>query len=125
MCVGLQRAEQTLHQNPAQRLRRCRLHDQSQESGETRHTSIRLIKFYQVNLNNGIKISQIWVGCHGRSAAGKARGKIYVVNTDRYTVEKELVAHADSVQTLCSAEDRYVLSGAAQDDGKIGIWKVE
>ncbi|XP_039534766.1 DENN domain-containing protein 3-like [Pimephales promelas] len=69
--------------------------------------------------------SQIWVGCHGRSAAGKARGKIYVVNTDRYTVEKELVAHTDSVQTLCSAEDRYVLSGAAQDDGKIGIWKVE
>ncbi|ROI69400.1 DENN domain-containing protein 3 [Anabarilius grahami] len=69
--------------------------------------------------------NQIWVGCHGRSAAGKTRGKIYVVNTDRYTVEKELVAHADSVQTLCSAEDRYVLSGAAQDDGKIGIWKVE
>ncbi|XP_067282147.1 DENN domain-containing protein 3 isoform X3 [Pseudorasbora parva] len=69
--------------------------------------------------------NQIWVGCHGRSPAGKARGKIYVVNTDRYTVEKELVAHTDSVQTLCSAEDRYVLSGAAQDDGKIGIWKVE
>ncbi|XP_051519043.1 DENN domain-containing protein 3-like [Myxocyprinus asiaticus] len=68
---------------------------------------------------------QIWVGCRGRSSTGKARGKIYVLNTDRYTVEKELVAHADCVQTLCSAEDRYVLSGAAQDDGKIGIWKVE
>ncbi|XP_056597836.1 DENN domain-containing protein 3 isoform X1 [Triplophysa dalaica] len=68
---------------------------------------------------------QIWVGCRGRSAAGKSRGKIYVVNTERCTVEKELIAHADCVQTLCSAEDRYVLSGAAQDDGKIGIWKVE
>uniref|UniRef100_A0A8C1M9Y9 DENN domain-containing protein 3 n=1 Tax=Cyprinus carpio TaxID=7962 RepID=A0A8C1M9Y9_CYPCA len=64
--------------------------------------------------------NQIWVGCQG-----KTRGKIYVVNTDRYTVEKELMAHDDSVQTLCSAEDRYVLSGAARADGKIAIWKVE
>ncbi|XP_026145157.1 DENN domain-containing protein 3-like [Carassius auratus] len=64
--------------------------------------------------------NQIWVGCQG-----KTRGKIYVVNTERYTVEKELMAHDDSVQTLCSAEDRYVLSGAARADGKIGIWKVE
>ncbi|KAK2887705.1 hypothetical protein Q8A67_015933 [Cirrhinus molitorella] len=69
--------------------------------------------------------NQIWVGCHGRSPEGKTRGKIYVVNTDRYTVEKELMAHDDSVQTLCSAEHRYVLSGAARADGKIGIWKVE
>ncbi|XP_051526905.1 DENN domain-containing protein 3 isoform X2 [Myxocyprinus asiaticus] len=68
---------------------------------------------------------QIWVGCRGHSSTGKARGKIYVLNIDRCTVEKELVAHTDSVQTLCSAEDRYVLSGAAQEDGKIGIWKVE
>uniref|UniRef100_A0A8C2J3P0 DENN domain-containing protein 3 n=1 Tax=Cyprinus carpio TaxID=7962 RepID=A0A8C2J3P0_CYPCA len=69
--------------------------------------------------------NQIWVGCRGRSADGKTRGKIYVLNKDRYTVEKELMAHEDSVQTLCSAEDRYMLSGAAQADGKIGIWKVE
>ncbi|XP_043088969.1 DENN domain-containing protein 3 isoform X2 [Puntigrus tetrazona] len=64
--------------------------------------------------------NQIWVGCRG-----KTRGKIYVVNKDRYAVEKELLAHDDSVQALCSAEDRYVLSGAARADGKIGIWKVE
>ncbi|XP_050993217.1 DENN domain-containing protein 3 isoform X2 [Labeo rohita] len=69
--------------------------------------------------------NQIWVGCHGRSPEGKTRGKIYVVNTDRHMVEKELMAHDDSVQTLCSAEHRYVLSGAARADGKIGIWKVE
>ncbi|XP_073677610.1 DENN domain-containing protein 3-like [Garra rufa] len=69
--------------------------------------------------------NQIWVGCHGKDPQGKTRGKIYVLNTDRYTVEKELMAHDDSVQTLCSAEHRYVLSGAARTDGKIGIWKVE
>uniref|UniRef100_A0A8C7G5Q8 DENN domain-containing protein 3 n=1 Tax=Oncorhynchus kisutch TaxID=8019 RepID=A0A8C7G5Q8_ONCKI len=66
--------------------------------------------------------NQIWVG--GRSS-GKSRGKIYVVDTQRHTVEKELVAHTDCVQALCSAEDRYVLSGAAREDGKIAIWKVE
>lgn len=40
-------------------------------------------------------------------------------------MEKELLAHSDTVQTLCSAEDRYILSGAAGQDGKIAIWKVE
>ncbi|KAI4900894.1 hypothetical protein NFI96_031877, partial [Prochilodus magdalenae] len=68
--------------------------------------------------------NQIWVGCRGHSG-GKSRGKIYVVDTERHVVEKELVAHSDSVQTLCSAEDRYILSGAAGQDGKIAIWKVE
>ncbi|XP_041933016.1 DENN domain-containing protein 3 isoform X2 [Alosa sapidissima] len=68
--------------------------------------------------------NQIWVGCRGRSM-GQARGKIYVVDTERHLVEKELVAHSDRVQALCSAEDRYVLSGAAREDGKIAIWKVE
>ncbi|XP_045077967.1 DENN domain-containing protein 3 isoform X3 [Coregonus clupeaformis] len=68
--------------------------------------------------------NQIWVGGQGWSS-GKSRGKIYVVDTQRHTVEKELVAHTDCVQALCSAEDRYVLSGAAHEDGKIAIWKVE
>ncbi|XP_066530128.1 DENN domain-containing protein 3 isoform X2 [Hoplias malabaricus] len=68
--------------------------------------------------------NKIWVGCHGHGGA-KTRGKIYVIDTERHQVEKELVAHSDSVQTLCSAEDRYILSGAAGLDGKIAIWKVE
>ncbi|XP_047006717.1 DENN domain-containing protein 3 isoform X1 [Ictalurus punctatus] len=68
--------------------------------------------------------NQIWVGGYS-SSGGKARGKIYVVDTERLLVEKELQAHSDVVQTLCSAEDRYILSGAAGQDGKIAIWKVE
>ncbi|XP_046690744.1 DENN domain-containing protein 3 isoform X1 [Silurus meridionalis] len=68
--------------------------------------------------------NQIWVGGQS-SSGGKSRGKIYVVNTERLLVDKELLAHSDTVQTLCSAEDRYILSGAAGQDGKIAIWKVE
>lgn len=67
---------------------------------------------------------QIWVGTTGLSQ-GQLKGKIYVMDTERRTVEKELVAHADTVKTLCSAEDRYVLSGAGPEEGKIAIWKVE
>ncbi|XP_072805905.1 DENN domain-containing protein 3 isoform X2 [Vicugna pacos] len=67
---------------------------------------------------------QIWVGGTGLSQ-GRSKGKIYVVDTERKTVEKELVAHADTVKTLCSAEDRYVLSGSGREEGKIAIWKVE
>lgn len=67
---------------------------------------------------------QIWVGGTGLSQ-GRPRGKIYVIDAERQTVEKELVAHADTVRTLCSAEGRYVLSGSGGEEGKIAIWTVE
>lgn len=55
----------------------------------------------------------------------KANGKIYVIDADKYYVEKELVAHVDMVRALCSAENKYVLSGAGREDGKVAIWKVD
>uniref|UniRef100_A0A8C5N1A7 DENN domain-containing protein 3 n=1 Tax=Leptobrachium leishanense TaxID=445787 RepID=A0A8C5N1A7_9ANUR len=67
---------------------------------------------------------QIWVGTKG-IAQGKSKGKIYVINVETRSVAKELVAHLDIVKSLCSAEDRYVLSGSGKEDGKVAIWKVE
>ncbi|XP_007938758.1 DENN domain-containing protein 3 [Orycteropus afer afer] len=67
---------------------------------------------------------QIWVGGRGLSQ-GQPKGEIYVIDAERETVDKELVAHTDTVTTLCSAEDRYVLSGSGREDGRIAIWKVE
>ncbi|XP_026172851.1 DENN domain-containing protein 3-like isoform X3 [Mastacembelus armatus] len=74
--------------------------------------------------------SQIWVGCCGWSSVGgqchgQLRSQVLVVDPQSHTVTKELQAHSDSIQTLCSAEDRYVLSGSARRDGRIAIWKVE
>ncbi|XP_077363503.1 DENN domain-containing protein 3 [Festucalex cinctus] len=66
--------------------------------------------------------NQVWVGGIGRSST---KGKIYILDVDRRLVLKELHGHSDKVTALCSAEDRYVLSGAAKHDGKIAIWKVE
>ncbi|XP_036119777.1 DENN domain-containing protein 3 isoform X1 [Molossus molossus] len=77
----------------------------------------------QVNCMIRVK-RQIWAGGTGL-AQGKPQGKIYVIDAERRTVEKELVAHTDAVQSLCSAEDRYVLSGSGRQEGKIAIWKVE
>uniref|UniRef100_A0A3Q0SBF3 DENN domain containing 3 n=1 Tax=Amphilophus citrinellus TaxID=61819 RepID=A0A3Q0SBF3_AMPCI len=51
--------------------------------------------------------------------------QVLVVDLESHTVTKELQAHSDSIQTLCSVEDRYVFSGSACRDGKIAIWKVE
>ncbi|XP_068188448.1 DENN domain-containing protein 3 [Antennarius striatus] len=66
--------------------------------------------------------NQVWVGGVGRSSV---TGKIYILDTEHYQVLKELQGHNDKVTALCSAEDRYVLSGAGKHDGKIAIWKVE
>ncbi|PNJ18008.1 DENND3 isoform 9, partial [Pongo abelii] len=67
---------------------------------------------------------QVWVGSQGLWQ-GTPKGKIYVIDAERKTVEKELVAHMDTVRTLCSAEDRYVLSGSGREEGKVAIWKGE
>ena len=64
----------------------------------------------------------MWVGGVGRSST---KGKIYILDTERRVVLKELHGHSDKVSALCSAEDRYILSGAGKHDGKIAIWKVE
>lgn len=64
----------------------------------------------------------MWIGGSGRSST---KGKIYVVDAECYKVLKELHGHNDKVTALCSAEDRYILSGAGKHDGKIAIWKVE
>lgn len=74
--------------------------------------------------------SQIWVGCRGAGGAtprcdGQQRVQLLVMDPESHAVAKELQAHTDSIQALCSAEDRYVLSGSARRDGKIAIWKVE
>lgn len=66
--------------------------------------------------------NQVWIGGVGRSSM---KGKIYILDAEQHTVLKELHGHGDNVTGLCSAEDRYVLSGAAKHDGKIAIWKVE
>uniref|UniRef100_A0A3P8NY47 UDENN domain-containing protein n=1 Tax=Astatotilapia calliptera TaxID=8154 RepID=A0A3P8NY47_ASTCA len=70
---------------------------------------------------------QIWVGRSdaGGQCNGQLSSQVLVVDIESHTVAKELQAHSDSIQTLCSAEDRYVLSGSACRDGKIAIWKVE
>uniref|UniRef100_A0A672Z9Z8 DENN domain containing 3 n=1 Tax=Sphaeramia orbicularis TaxID=375764 RepID=A0A672Z9Z8_9TELE len=56
--------------------------------------------------------NQVWVGGVGRSST---KGKIYIVDVEHHQVLKELHGHNDKVTALCSAEDRYVLSG--------GSWK--
>ncbi|CAL8237913.1 unnamed protein product, partial [Merluccius merluccius] len=73
---------------------------------------------------------QIWVGCWGDGALGglcngQLRSQVLVVDPGSHAVQKELQAHSDTIHTLCSAEDRYVLSGSGHRDGKIAIWKVE
>lgn len=75
--------------------------------------------------------SQIWVGCRGAGGVatpgcdGQRRAQLLVMDPESHAVAKELQAHTDSIRALCSAEDRYVLSGSARRDGKIAIWKVE
>ncbi|XP_051574526.1 DENN domain-containing protein 3 isoform X2 [Myxocyprinus asiaticus] len=69
---------------------------------------------------------QVWIGCiSGGSGRSKVVGKIFILDSETLVVEKELEAHEDCVQTLYSAEDRYVLSGSASLDGKIAIWRVD
>lgn len=48
-----------------------------------------------------------------------------VMDLESHTVAKEVQAHTDSIQTLCSVEDCDILSGSTRHDGKIAICNVE
>lgn len=100
------------------------MHDPRKEAGELPTAAAPQLPRATLILRHLLSSLQIWVGGRGLSQ-GQTKGKIYVIDAERKTVEKELVAHADAVQTLCSAEDRYVLSGSGAQEGKIAIWKVE
>ncbi|XP_069740584.1 DENN domain-containing protein 3-like isoform X2 [Narcine bancroftii] len=63
---------------------------------------------------------EVWVG--GGTLHGN-KGRIYIINAESYRLEKELEAPCGHIKALCSAEDRYVLSGS--EDGKAIIWKVD
>ncbi|XP_048406554.1 DENN domain-containing protein 3-like [Stegostoma tigrinum] len=65
--------------------------------------------------------NQVWVGGGGTTNNGK--GRIYIINSECYSLEKELEAPCGGIGALCSAEDRYVLSGT--QDSKAIIWKVD
>ncbi|XP_078722492.1 DENN domain-containing protein 3 isoform X1 [Lampetra fluviatilis] len=68
---------------------------------------------------------QVWVGGVGEAHGRSSVGKLYVVDTRRTSVERELLAHSLApVRCLCSVEDRYVLSGSGKEDGKVAIWQV-
>ncbi|KAK7886369.1 hypothetical protein WMY93_025990 [Mugilogobius chulae] len=63
--------------------------------------------------------NQIWVGCRADSSGdhgdGQRWSQVLVLDSQTHRVDKELQAHTDSTQTLCSAEGRYVLSGSARE----------
>lgn len=64
---------------------------------------------------------QVWVG--GGVTHDKTKGRIYVIDVDTYSLHKELEASCGLIRAMCSAEDRYILSGT--QDSKAIIWKVD
>lgn len=69
-------------------------------------------------------------GCNARGGGtgqcdGQMRGLVMVMDLESHTVAKEVQAHTDSIQTLCSVEDCDILSGSTRHDGKIAICNVE
>ncbi|GCC37421.1 hypothetical protein chiPu_0015925 [Chiloscyllium punctatum] len=65
--------------------------------------------------------NQVWVG--GGGTTNNSKGRIYIINSESHSLEKELEAPCGGIGALCSAEDRYVLSGT--QDSKAIIWKVD
>ncbi|XP_061632413.1 uncharacterized protein LOC133479429 [Phyllopteryx taeniolatus] len=70
---------------------------------------------------------KLWVGLSGGRVVVFDAASCSMLQDSIHLGESqlELQAHSDSIQTLCSVEDRYVLSGSARHDGKIAIWKIE
>ncbi|KAK7478037.1 hypothetical protein BaRGS_00030713 [Batillaria attramentaria] len=57
---------------------------------------------------------KIWVGTKD--------GTMFIYKLATGKLWKTIKAHDDAVRALCSAESRYVMSGAGSKDGKVAIW---
>jgi hypothetical protein len=62
-------------------------------------------------------------GFRGYIWAGSLNGNVYVFRMDNYELHKKFTEAHDRVCCLCSILDKYVVSGSAQNDRSIGIWK--
>ncbi|XP_078711261.1 DENN domain-containing protein 3-like [Lampetra fluviatilis] len=67
---------------------------------------------------------QVWVGARCAMRPG-ARACLFVLDARSLRTRQQLEAHAGAVRAMCSAERRYVLSGAGHNDGQVAIWRVE
>lgn len=86
-----------------------------------------------VNSNNGSVKGKVEIkDCEGISSivqqehkiwVGTKAGTIHIINTDTCKIVKDLKAHDDAVRALCSAENRYIISGAGSRDGRIAMWR--
>lgn len=57
---------------------------------------------------------QIWVGTKD--------GTIFIYKPENRELWKKIKAHDDAVRAMCTAEERYVISGSGSKDGKVAIW---
>ena len=63
------------------------------------------------------------LGFDGFLWAGSYNGSVYVFRMDNYELYKTFTGHRDSVRSLCSLFDTYVVSGSGQNDTSIAIWE--
>ncbi|KAL3889951.1 hypothetical protein ACJMK2_002266 [Sinanodonta woodiana] len=53
---------------------------------------------------------------------GTKVGTICIYDIETKKPCRELKAHTDTVRVICSAQDRYIISGAGSKDGRIALW---
>ena len=56
----------------------------------------------------------IWIGC--------TNGKVFIVDTEDYTQERELHAHTDTVKSICVTSEGHVITGSGSKEGKLCVW---
>ena len=57
---------------------------------------------------------QIWVG--------SKEGKIYIFSRESRRIDRELAGHQAPIRSMCSADGRYMMTGASSKDGRVAIW---
>ncbi|PVD32092.1 hypothetical protein C0Q70_07520 [Pomacea canaliculata] len=57
---------------------------------------------------------KIWVGTKD--------GTIFIYKPENRELWKKIKAHDDAIRAMCTAEERYVISGSGSKDGKVAIW---
>ena len=74
-----------------------------------------------LNLGDDLKASTI-LPIGNKVWIGDKDGKVFVVDANDFTEDRELHAHTDKVTCICITDEGHVITGSSSKEGKLCVW---
>lgn len=75
----------------------------------------------ELNLGDDLKASAV-LPLGNKVWVGDKDGKVFVLDANDFTEDRELCAHTDKVTCFCITDEGHVITGSSSKEGKLCVW---